>query len=79
MWAVWAVGRFSTGFSCRSWLVFCTVLPVPVVALTDNYEEPIMYIGSSFLRVVAMQDILFHESSLYLLVPVPVVEVVLST
>ena len=43
-----------------------------VVALTDNYEEPIMYIGSSFLRVVAMQDILFHESSLYL-VPVPVV------
>ena len=38
-----------------------------------------MYIGSSFLRVVAMQDILFYESSLYLLVPVPVVEVVLST
>ena len=37
-----------------------------------------MYIGSSFLRVVAMQDILFYESSLYL-VPVPVVEVVLST
>ena len=77
LWAV-GCGLWDGSVSCRSWLVFCTVLPVPVVALTDNYEEPIMYIGSSFLRVVAMQDILFYESSLYL-VPVPVVEVVLST
>ena len=67
---LWAVG-------CGLWDGSVPVVLVRV-ALTDNYEEPIMYIGSSFLRVVAMQDILFHESSLYL-VPVPVVEVVLST